>query len=91
MNSKRSAWMMAASIAAVSALKDQGLICGKWNYPLKWVQHHTKSNFRSYSQASNKLSSSTSNAISNRIKDEQLKQSEESFKQVLYLNCWGPN
>ena len=88
MTTKRSTWVMAASIAAVSALKDQGLICGG---KLRWVQHHAKSNLRSYSKASNKLSSSTSNAIASRIKDEQLKQSEESFKQVLYLNCWGPN
>ncbi|PHU24586.1 hypothetical protein BC332_09693 [Capsicum chinense] len=81
MSSSRSAWIVAASIGAVEALKDQVGLC-RWNYPLRCVAQHTKNNIRSYSQAK-KLSSSL---IANKAE-----QSEESLRKVMYLSCWGPN
>ncbi|KAL5548043.1 hypothetical protein UlMin_003274 [Ulmus minor] len=74
----------AASIGVVEALKDQG-VC-RWNYALRSVQQHTKNNLRSYSQAKRSIPS-----ISKKLKDEELKQSEESLRTVMYLSCWGPN
>ncbi|KAL5082132.1 hypothetical protein RYX36_010553 [Vicia faba] len=82
-------WTVAASVGVVEALKDQGLC--RWNYGLRTAQHHVKNHLRSLSQAK-KLSSSNSYAtVSNRLKEEEARQSEESLRTVMYLSCWGPN
>ena len=79
---------MAASVGVVEALKDQG-VC-RWNSSLRSAHQHIKSQARSVSQAK-KLSSSSSAVVSNKVKDEKAKQSEESLRKVMYLSCWGPN
>ncbi|XP_057972383.1 uncharacterized protein LOC131160581 [Malania oleifera] len=84
----RRAWIAAASIGAVEALKDQG-IC-RWNYALRSLQQHAKSNMRSYIHAK-RLSAPSSSMVSSKMREEQMKQSEESFRKVMYLSCWGPN
>ena len=84
----KASWMVAASIGAVEALKDQG-VC-RWNYPLRSLHQHAKNNIRSYYQAK-KLSAQSSSAISSKVNNEKLKQSEESLRKVMYLSCWGPN
>ncbi|KAM6580335.1 hypothetical protein CsatA_004109 [Cannabis sativa] len=86
MSSTSRAWIAAASIGVVEALKDQG-IC-RWNSALRSIQHHTKTNLRSYSQAK-KIPASQ--YVSNNFRDDKLKQSEESLRTVMYLSCWGPN
>ncbi|KAJ9182811.1 hypothetical protein P3X46_006766 [Hevea brasiliensis] len=85
MSSTSRAWMVAASIGVVESLKDQGLC--RWNYALRSLQQHAKNNIRSYSQQPKKLLS----AASKKLRDEKLKQSEESLRTVMYLSCWGPN
>ena len=81
------AWIVAASVGAVEALKDQGFC--RWNYTMRSIHQHVKNNFRSFSQARN-LSSSA--MVSNRLmREEKAKQSEESLRTVMYLSCWGPN
>lgn len=82
--------MVAVSIGAVEALKDQG-IC-RWNHPLRSLQQHAKNNIRSYCHA-NKLAAQSSSAISGKVEseDQKRKQSEESLRKVMYLSCWGPN
>ncbi|XP_071724236.1 uncharacterized protein [Rutidosis leptorrhynchoides] len=89
-SSASKAWIVAASVGAVEALKDQG-IC-RWNYVLRSLNQHVKNNLRSYSQA-NKLSSSSSTSamVSNKLREEKAKKSEESLRTVMYLSCWGPN
>lgn len=91
MSSTKGGWVVAASIAAVEALKDQAGFC-RWNYVMRSVQQHAKNNFRSFSQAKN-LSSSSSAMVSSKLKDtdQKMKQSEESLRKVMYLSCWGPN
>ncbi|KAG8386252.1 hypothetical protein BUALT_Bualt03G0129600 [Buddleja alternifolia] len=86
MSSTSKAWLVAASIGAVEALKDQGFC--RWNYAMRLVQQHAKANLRSYTTQSTKLSSTM---ISNKMREEKLKQSEESLRKVMYLSCWGPN
>ncbi|MBA0649117.1 hypothetical protein Goklo_016721, partial [Gossypium klotzschianum] len=86
MSSTSRAWIAAASIGAVEALKDQG-IC-RWNYTARSVVQHAKNHVRSASQVKN-LSSQSSAAISKGLL--QSKQSEESLRTVMYLSCWGPN
>ena len=86
MSSASKSWIVATSIGVVEALKDQG-VC-RWNFGLRSIQQHTKANLRSYSQAKKIPASQYSN---NKLKDEKLKQSEESLRTVMYLSCWGPN
>ncbi|WRX15497.1 Protein of unknown function wound-induced - like 4 [Theobroma cacao] len=89
MSSTSRAWIVAASIGAVEALKDQG-IC-RWNYTLRSALYHARNNVRSVSQA-RKLSAQSSAAISSGVsREEKSKQSEESLRKVMYLSCWGPN
>ncbi|KAF5726416.1 2-nonaprenyl-3-methyl-6-methoxy-1 4-benzoquinol hydroxylase [Tripterygium wilfordii] len=88
MSSSSRAWIVAASIGAVEALKDQG-IC-RWNHALRSVNQHVTNNVKSIS-AAKKLSSPTSAAVSNKLREAKAKQSEESLRTVMYLSCWGPN
>ncbi|OMO98872.1 hypothetical protein COLO4_13653 [Corchorus olitorius] len=88
MSSTSKSWVVAASIAAVEALKDQGFC--RWNYTMRSLHHHAKNHVRSFSQAK-KLSSSSSAMVSSTIRNEKMKQAEESLRKVMYLSCWGPN
>ncbi|KAJ0052442.1 hypothetical protein Pint_02153 [Pistacia integerrima] len=89
MSSASRAWVVAASVAAVEALKDQGFC--RWNYTIRSLHQHAKNNIRSVSQSSNKLSSSSSAVVSSKIREHKAKQAEESLRTVMYLSCWGPN
>ncbi|KAL2245396.1 uncharacterized protein LOC105174780 [Sesamum indicum] len=90
MSSTSRAWLVAASIGTVEALKDQG-IC-RWNYALRLAQQHAKNNLRSYTTQGQKLRAPSSSVISSKIsREEELKRSEESLRKVMYLSCWGPN
>ncbi|KAK1567017.1 hypothetical protein Q3G72_007258 [Acer saccharum] len=97
MSSTSRAWMVAASVAAVEAMKDQGFC--RWNYTIRSLHQHVRNNTRSASQ-SKKLSSSSSPssaaaAVSTKIREVQskkAKQSEESLRTVINstsLTIWG--
>ncbi|XP_042520850.1 uncharacterized protein LOC122094190 [Macadamia integrifolia] len=94
MSSTSRAWIVAASVGAVEALKDQGGLC-RWNYALRSLHQHAKNNCGSLSQAKRLPSSSSSSSMVMAKKvvpgDEKMKQSEESLRKVMYLSCWGPN
>ncbi|CAN1844074.1 hypothetical protein LINPERHAP1_LOCUS37330 [Linum perenne] len=91
--------MVAASIGAVEALKDQMGFC-RWNYILRSAHHYAKNNVRSISQAKSlapsslaktrQISGSSSSAAGKRVSVEKGKRAEESLKTVMYLSCWGP-
>ncbi|KAJ0779481.1 hypothetical protein HanPI659440_Chr06g0227001 [Helianthus annuus] len=84
MSTTTRAWMMAGTTGLVEALKeDQGF--ARWNYTIRAIHHHAKANLRSLSQTK-KLSSPAAMASSRGIE-----QSEESLRNVMFLNCWGPN
>ncbi|KAK7272490.1 hypothetical protein RJT34_29113 [Clitoria ternatea] len=80
MSASMKAWVVASSIGAVEALKDQLGVC-RWNYALRSLQQHGKNNiiksFRGLSCA----------VVSN--KDKRSK--EKSMRKVMEFNCWGPN
>ncbi|XP_015896560.1 uncharacterized protein LOC107430248 [Ziziphus jujuba] len=88
MSSTSRVWTVAASIGVVEAMNHQG-IC-RWNHSLKSIQQYAKTHLRSYSQAK-RIPAHYSSAVSNKIKAEKLKKSEESLRTVMYLSCWGPN
>lgn len=88
MSSTCRAWMVAASVGAVEALKDQGFC--RWNYTIRSVHQYAKSNIRSLAQAK-KLSPQSAAMASTKSRSEKLKASEESLRNVMYLSCWGPN
>ncbi|OWM78610.1 uncharacterized protein LOC116194884 [Punica granatum] len=92
MSSSSRACVVAASVAVVEALKDQG-IC-RWNYPIRCAYQGAKSRARSFSQAKNLSPQSSSSMGSGKIMEEgreRMMQSEESLRKVMYLSCWGPN
>ena len=83
------AWIVAASIGAVEALKDQG-IC-RWNYTMRSLHQHAKNNLRSVSQAKNVSSASSSRkGFEENIGCDNTKKTEDSIKKVMDLSCWGP-
>lgn len=68
--------MVAGTIGVVVALKDQGFT--RWNYAIRTIHHHAKSNLRSISQT-RKLTSPAAMASSKGM-EEKAKQSEESLR-----------
>ncbi|KAJ4762554.1 Wound-responsive family protein [Rhynchospora pubera] len=78
----RVSMIVAASISAVEALKDQAGLC-RWNYALRSVQSRLKQNMGAMSQV-RKVSSGIG-------MEDKAKKSEESLRTVMYLSCWGPN
>ncbi|KAK4777394.1 hypothetical protein SAY87_017581 [Trapa incisa] len=92
MSSSSRACVVAASVAVVEALKDQG-IC-RWNYPIRCAVQSALNRARPISQAKNfspQPSSSMTEGSSKIREEEMVKQSEESLRKVMYLSCWGPN
>ncbi|KAL3850783.1 hypothetical protein ACJIZ3_012665 [Penstemon smallii] len=81
MSCRSRAWLVAASIGTIEALKDQAGFC-RWNYAMRLLHQHAKNNLRSYTTQSKKLSSTL---ISNKMRedDDKLKQSEESLRKVI--------
>ncbi|XP_028761571.1 uncharacterized protein LOC114720124 [Neltuma alba] len=88
MSSASRAWVVAASVGAVEALKDQG-IC-RWNYAFRSAQQHLRNHAPSLSQAK-RLSPSSFAMASSRLKHDKAGLSEQSLRTVLYLSSWGPN
>ncbi|KAJ9549946.1 hypothetical protein OSB04_022489 [Centaurea solstitialis] len=79
MSSTSRAWMVAGTVGVVEALKDQGF--ARWNYAVRTIHHHAKSNLRSISHTKN-LSSPAAMA-SSRAMEDKLSQSEESLRKVI--------
>nr|GLL22636.1 hypothetical protein DM860_008691 [Ipomoea trifida] len=84
---KRSAWMVATSIAAVEALKDQGF--ARWNYPLRSLHQHAQTKVASYNQAMRR-SSALQSFCKATTREAKLKR-ERNFNRVMDVNCWGPS
>ena len=89
MNASRKAWIVAASIGAVEALKDQGI--ARWNYPLRALHQRVKTKIStSYQSQSRPLFQSIS-VSSQQMKVEKMKRREKSVKKAMELSCWGPS
>ncbi|KAL2331748.1 hypothetical protein Fmac_019329 [Flemingia macrophylla] len=81
------AWIVAVSVGAVEALKDQLGVC-RWNYALRCTHQHLKNQVRPFFQAKNVSSSAAGTKLKG---EEKARQAQESFRTVVYLSCWGPN
>ncbi|CAN1161057.1 hypothetical protein LINPERHAP2_LOCUS23706 [Linum perenne] len=71
MSSTSRAWMSAATVGAVEALKDQGFC--RWNYAIRSIQQHSKNKIRSPSRSVRKL-----------YRGDRGNRAEESLKTVMY-------
>ncbi|KAJ3683773.1 hypothetical protein LUZ60_014000 [Juncus effusus] len=82
--SGRVSLIVAASVGAVEALKDQVGLC-RWNYALRCVKNQMR--------GANSGAISQFKKVSEKKKglDEKARRSEESLRTVMYLSCWGPN
>ncbi|MBA0550089.1 hypothetical protein Golob_021066, partial [Gossypium lobatum] len=65
------AWIVAATIGAVEALKDQG-IC-RWNYTITSLHQHARTNIRSFARHPNILSSPASCKLVNTKCEENMR------------------
>ncbi|KAL8502276.1 hypothetical protein ACS0TY_021416 [Phlomoides rotata] len=77
--------IIATSVGAVEALKDQGFC--RWNHVIR------NSMIRSFSQAKNSLSSSLhdDSSASAIVPSSDGRVSEESLRKVMLLSSWVPN
>uniref|UniRef100_A0A6N2MHY0 Wound-responsive family protein n=1 Tax=Salix viminalis TaxID=40686 RepID=A0A6N2MHY0_SALVM len=91
------AWIVAASIGAVEALKDQG-IC-RWNYTIRLLQQHAKSNIRSFTIHQDHglffllvllRHQQAAAAVSNEMRKANMKR-KKSLEKSMNLSCWGPS
>ncbi|KAL0661845.1 hypothetical protein Bca4012_098682 [Brassica carinata] len=89
MSSRSKAWLVAATIGAVEASKDQLGLC-RWNYMIRSVNQRIRNNVRSATQA-NRFSSSSTTVVASGKDGDTAKKAEESLRTVMYLSCWGPN
>ena len=89
MSSRSKAWLVAATIGAVEASKDQLGLC-RWNYMIRSVNQRIRNNVRSATQA-NRFSSSSTTVVASCKDGDTAKKAEESLRTVMYLSCWGPN
>ncbi|XP_039140676.1 uncharacterized protein LOC120277888 [Dioscorea cayenensis subsp. rotundata] len=89
-STSKASWMVAVSVGAVEALKDQG-IC-RWNSTFRSLHQRAKNNMGSFSQTRRMSSSSSSSLETRKIEEveHRAKQSEESLRKVMYLSSWGP-
>ncbi|KAL3639885.1 hypothetical protein CASFOL_014853 [Castilleja foliolosa] len=91
----RNGWIVATSIGAVEALKDQLGVC-RWNYGLRLIHHKC---VQSYYQTTHlfphnsdsTLSSSSDGNMMMMSLEKKIEKREKASKKVLDLSCWGPS
>ncbi|KMS98370.1 hypothetical protein BVRB_4g093260 [Beta vulgaris subsp. vulgaris] len=84
-------YIVAASIATVEALKDQGF--ARWNYPLRSLHRRLKTDLRSKFSQSSKAASSSSTAseVGSEITKRTINKTEMNIKKVMEIDCFGPS
>lgn len=92
MSAAGGAWIVAAAIATVEALKDQLGIC-RWNYTIRSLEEQAKKSLRSSSQVKTHSSSNSSftSTMIDQVGNVEMKKSELYADKIMHLGCWGPN
>ncbi|KAI3703862.1 hypothetical protein L1987_74058 [Smallanthus sonchifolius] len=92
----RKAWIVAASVGVVEALKDQGV--ARWNGPLVELHQHAKTKViasccnATVDRSSGWLFTGSKFYSCSRAGEYGVKRrSEESMKKVMDVSCFGPN
>ncbi|XP_042381709.1 uncharacterized protein LOC121974626 [Zingiber officinale] len=79
--------VVAASMAAVEALKDQAGLC-RWNYALRSLHHRAK---RSITEVSAQQTKRPSRGQAKGAEERDgSKRTEESMSRIIYWDAWGP-
>jgi Wound-induced protein len=88
--------LVAASIAAVEALKDQLGLC-RWNYAMRSVYQHASNRAASLSLKDRAMAAFSSNSKLGIERESgggnyhREKRYEEKLEKAYHLICWGPN
>lgn len=86
----RNGWIVATSIGAVEALKDQLGVC-RWNYGLRSLQQRAKTSVQSLYHTHTHNSSSSSSSDDHHEKKMMSERREMGLKKVMELSSWGPS
>ncbi|CAL9761407.1 unnamed protein product [Musa acuminata subsp. burmannicoides] len=89
-SASKASMIVAASVAAVEALKDQAGLC-RWNYALRSLHGRAKRSMAPFSRAKRMSSSSIDQwRRGGEEAVERARRTEESMSKLIYLDSWGP-
>ncbi|KAK3131112.1 hypothetical protein QOZ80_6BG0502180 [Eleusine coracana subsp. coracana] len=90
---KASSFVVAASMSAVEALKDQAGLC-RWDYAIRSVYQRAKVSGRAFPvsiSSSSQTAGSSSAACAAGGRARARRPEEEKLQKAYHLVCWGPN